>query len=335
MRAHYFGIGPFLLLTTSVALAAGMRLAEGEFAGTVLRGTRPEVDQAISKLKHRGVTRDQIAPVARMLSEGPLRGRQNAAYVFTVIPDPAFTRELERSLSDADEVVRSFGATALGKIHERGSAPALMKVLGDPSPVVRREAVKALGAIGDKAATRKVTALLEDQSTEVRVAVILALGALGDKASEKVLLPLLKDASETTRLAATRSLCALGNAEGRKLVEGMLAAKDAATRRDGIRLLEGQKAPWVREALLTVTRDKELDVAIAGAKALALSGDGRGVEWLVYSVSRVDLEASIKIETILEDLQLTPADRKTILGKKPSPGLVLPAVEAEKAPAAP
>jgi hypothetical protein len=87
----------------------------------------------------------------------------------------------------------------------------------------------------------------------------------------------------------------------------------------------------VREALLAQTRDKDVEVDIVAAKGLALSGDGRGVEWLVYSLARVDIEVSVWIEAVLEDLQLTAPDRKKILAKKPSPELVLPVLEAEKA----
>ncbi|MGC4117078.1 MAG: HEAT repeat domain-containing protein [Myxococcales bacterium] len=303
-----------------------------EFSQAVMYGSRPEVDRAISKLKHLGVTRDKLAPVARLLAEGQVKARQNCAYVFSVIPEPSFADNLEKALEDEDEVVRGYAATALGKIKSRESLKPLAKALGDVSPVVRRESAKALGNVGDKTASRRLVGLLEDPNTEVRIATILALGQLGDPATEKPLLPLLKDSSETMRLAALRALCSVGSPEGKKQVEAMLASSDPLVRKDGIRLLEGLKTPWVRAALLALTRDKEIDVAIAAAKALAMAGDGRGVEWLVYSLARVDLEESVKIEGILEDLQLTAADRKRILAKKPSPELVLPVLEAEKVP---
>lgn len=318
-------------LATPRARAAGGDWDPAEFAFVVMRGTRPEVDRAISKLKHLGATRDKLAPLSRLLAEGPLKARQNSAYVLSVVPDPFFADGLERALFDVDEVVRGYAATALGKIKDKGSAAPLAKALSDASPVVRRECAKALGNLGDKSSAKKLLGLLEDPNADVKVAAILALGQLGDKAAEKALVPLLKDSSETLRLAATRSLCALGNAEGRKPVEAMLASQEPAVRKDGIRLLEGLRPPWVRDALLAATKDKDVDVAIAAAKALAQAGDGRGVEWLVYSVARVDLEESVRIEAILEDLQLTAADRKKILAKKPSPELVLPAMEAEKA----
>ncbi|HEY3445172.1 MAG TPA: HEAT repeat domain-containing protein [Myxococcales bacterium] len=310
----------------------GADVGPTEFSSAVMYGSRPEVDRAISKLKHLGATKDKLAPLARLLAEGPLKARQNSAYIFSVIPEPGYADNLERALEDEDDVVRGYAATALGRIKDRESVKPLAKALGDVSPVVRRESAKALGNLGDKSATKKLVGLLEDPNTDVRIAAILAMGQVGDKAAEKPLLPLLKDSSETMRLAATRALCAIGSVEGRKPVEAMLASPEPTVRKDGIRLLEGIKLPWARDALLALTRDKDVDVAIAAAKGLALAGDGRGVEWLVYSLARVDLEESVKIEGILEDLQLTAADRKKILAKKPSPELVLPAVEAEKVP---
>lgn len=292
----------------------------------IASGGRPEVDRAIERIKLLGFPRRLMTEVAQLLLEGGPLQRQNAAYVFSVIPEARFADLLIRATQDEDEIVRERTCIALGRLRARGAVAALGARAADPSPVVRREAVKALGHLGDKAATPAVLAVLGDFNHETRMAAILALGALGDRRAEAKLTPLLKDPSETVRLAAAKSLAALGNAEGRKAVDALLLSKDPYERRDGIKLVEDVKAPWVREAMLGLMRDPELPVAIAAARALAGLGDGRGVEWLVHSAERVAPEPRLRIETALEELRLTSADRKRIASRPPSRGVVLPVV---------
>lgn len=315
---------PTALLTAALLAQAGN--VEGLYEA-IATGSRPQVDQAISKLKHVGATRERMFEIARMLRDSRQPVRENAAYVFSVLPDASFGQDLTAALQDQSDVVRSHCAIALGKAKVGASAPALVRLLGDVSPVVRREAVKSLGLLASKPAASKVAAALQDSSPDVRISAILALGQIGDKSVEKRLVPLLKDSSETTRLAATKSLAQLGNAEGREVVEAMLASQEPAERIDGIRLLEGVKAPWARDALLQLMKAPEVGVAIAAARGLASIGDGRGVEWLVHAAPRVDAEVTLKVERALEDLHVTAEDRKKILARKPSPELVLPHLE--------
>jgi HEAT repeat protein len=292
--------------------------------------SRPELDHAITRLKNAGAPRPAMAVLARMLIEGDSRARQNAAYVFVAIPDPFFGDPLLRAVSDENEIVRERACMAVGSMKLSKAVGALSAATSDPSPVVRREAATALGHIGARAAAPKIVALLDDSIPETRLAAILALGDLHEKSAEARLLPLLKDPSETVRLATAKSLCVLGNAEGKKSVEALLKSPEASERRDGIKLIEDVKAPWISEALLQALRDKDLGVCVAGASALAKQGDGRGVEWLVLSSARVDPEAQLKIETALEELRLSPEDRKKILARKPTAGLPLPPAEATK-----
>jgi HEAT repeat protein len=293
----------------------------------ITRGPRPEVDQAVSKIRNMGTPRDLMREVAKLLLQGPTRSRENAAYVFSLCAEPFFQEVLIKALQDESEVVRSHCAVGLGKVRSAMAVKPLVALLSDLSPVVRRDAARALGQIGDRSATQKVAALLQDANPETQVASILALGELHDKSAVKPLMPLLKGSSETVRLAVAKSLCMLGRPEGRKVVDGLLESKEPAERRDGVKLLEGVKEPWVRDVLLQAMKDKDLNVAIAAAQALSQQGDGRGVEWLVYASSRVDPEVALKIETIIEELHLSSSDRKKILAKAPSPDLALPAIE--------
>jgi HEAT repeat protein len=320
-----------LLFCSTTALAASVT-DQAKALSAIESGTRPEVDLAVSRLKNLGAPRDLLRSVAQMLGSPNPRTRENAAYVFSVVPDLAFAEPVSRATRDESEIVRQSACTALGRMKARQAVPALLPLLRDPSPVVRREAAKALGKIGDRSAAPKVAALLDESNAETRLAAILALGELKDRASEGRLVSLLKETSETVRVAAAKSLCLLGNAQGRKVLEGMLQSKDPGEQRDAIKLLEDLDLPWVREGLFGKLKAPELVVAIPAARALAGFGDGRGVEWLVHSAARVGPSWQLKIETALEDLRLTPADRKKILASKPSPGLVLPTPEQPSEP---
>ncbi|MBI5549380.1 MAG: HEAT repeat domain-containing protein [Deltaproteobacteria bacterium] len=331
MRLLLVAWGASILLLSPVAHGAEpSSVDKARIARTIATGSRAEVERSISQIKQMGAPRDLLRQVALLLQEGDPRARKNAAYVFSTGAYPSVKAQLIEALSDEDEVVREHCATALGRVRAPEAVSALGRLTSDRSPVVRREAAKALGHIGSKAAVPKIVPMLQDSSPDARIAAILALGALRDKSAEKNLLPLLQDPSETTRLAAAKSLCALDNAEGRKQVEALLGSPEPAERRDGIKLVEDVKHPWIRDAMLGLTGDNDLNVAIAAARGLALQGDARGVEWLVRSSQRVAPQSVLKIETVLEDLQLSSADRKAILARKPSPGLVLPPLEQER-----
>ncbi len=313
--------------TTAAALIVALPWASASAAGPTpsdlsalvsafAKGSRPQVDQAIERLRFYGSPREVLNRVARMATEGDLTARRNAAYALSILADPSYAPALTAALNDSDPSVRESACIALGKARARGSAGALLPLLGDLAAPVRREALRALAALGAREAVPKVLEALDDAETEPRIAAILALGRLGNARSAERLVPLLKDSSETTRLAAAESLCCLGNDKGRSFAEAMLGSKDPEARKDGAKLVAEVPKPWVKSALAALLADPDLGVRIAAARGLTAQGDGRGVEWLVLSAETADPELRVRLETVIEELGLSQADRKKILAAK-------------------
>lgn len=293
--------------------------AEGELSALVqaiAAGNRPEVEQAIERIRFRGNPRQVLLQMARMATEGELTARRNAAYAMSVLADPSYAPALIPALQDADPAVREKICTALGRMKARKSASALLPLVRDPATPVRREALRALAALKAREAMPKVLEALGDAEAEPRTAAILALGELGDARAAAKLLPLLQDSSETTRLAAAGSLCKLGHAQGRAYAERMLGSKDPGIRKDAAKLLADVQRPWVRPALASLLTDSDVGVRIAAARGLSAQGDGRGVEWLVLAAETADPELRVRLEEVIEELGLSRADRQKILAAR-------------------
>lgn len=302
------------LFVSGSAPAKGLENDEkGRILGELLSGTRRVVDRDIERIRFGGVPRDLMGRIAQLAVDGPLTGRQNAVYVLTILADKPSGPALVRALGDEDVVVRQTAAQGVGKLKLREGVPQLEKLSRDGSPVVRREALKALGLIGDRGASPAVLTALEDTESEPRLAAILALGEMHETKAIPKLTPLLGYPSESVRLAAVKSLCMLGNADGRKYVEKLLAGAEINERRDGVNLVADVKDRWVQEAFIRLLEDKDAGVRISAAKALSRQGDGRGVQWLVLTAPKVEPEERLRIESAIEEVGVTPQDRKRIL----------------------
>lgn len=309
-----------ILFAAGPALGAGASPAEkSELISAIASGSRPEVNRAIERIKYLGSPRELMQAIEQMLEAGSTGTRRNAAFALRFLAAKRQTGALVRALDDEDDLVREYACVALGALRAQEAVKPLSALTKDRSPVVRREAVAALGAIGSKAAVKPALALLEDEVLATRLAAILALGKLQDGRAAAKLTALLKDGSETTRLAAAKSLCMLGNAEGRAVADKLLRSTEPTERRDGIRLIEEVKAAWASKALLDRLEDGDRGTAIAAAVALSKQGDGRGVQWLVLKAETAEVEDRLRLETAIEGLGLSSADRKKILasGKKP------------------
>jgi HEAT repeat protein len=305
------------LLASASASAAGPTESDlNALAIALSTGNRPAVDQAIERLRFYGQPREVLSRIARAATEGNLLARRNATYVFSIVADPTYAPALVPALKDDDPAVREKACTALGKMKTRSVAGALLPLVRDPAPSVRREALRALGALGAREAVPASLEALADPEAEPRIAATLALGDLGDARAALKLVPMLKDRSETTSFAAAKSLCKLNRPEGRAFAESLLESKDAGARKDGVRLVGDVRQPWVKQRLLGLLGDPETGVAVTAARALSAQGDGRGVEWLVLRSETADPELKVRIEGALEDLGLTPADRRKILAAK-------------------
>jgi HEAT repeat protein len=304
-----------LSLANGRASAAPTQADEKAILEAMADGSRPALEQAIEELRFLGKPKDLLVEIAEQALSGDLRARQNATYLFTVLPEAVFADATVRALKDEDPLVREQACLAAGKLKAKAAVPRLLALSREPALGVRREALRALGRIGGKGSFSALAASLDGPQLEIKVTGILALGELGDGRAIPKLVPLLEDLSESIRLAVARSLSLLGSVKGRRRVEDLLASPEKGKRLDGIRLMEEVKRAWVRKALFTLLRDTELEVRIASAQALGRQGDGRGAEWLVLAAQDSNSETRLALERALETLGVTTEERKRILVK--------------------
>ncbi|MHC4537808.1 MAG: HEAT repeat domain-containing protein [Planctomycetota bacterium] len=121
--------------------------------------------------------------------------------------------ELIAQLGDENDTVRRDAAWNLGRIADsktqsfvKEAVQPLLKALVDKSPYVRTYAASALGKIGDIIALQPLINALGDSNPNVRLFAANALGLLGDSQAEQPLNNLLKDQDERVRKMAAKAL---------------------------------------------------------------------------------------------------------------------------------
>ncbi len=136
-------------------------------------------------------------PDARTRSQAVLRlaGRGGSAQTLD---------DLVRMLrGDADPLVRSRAATALGSLGDPAAVPALAAALGDEHGSVRVAAAHALGEIGGDPATRELgTVLLHGVQTRERVIAAWGLGKQGTPLARQFLDAVADDPDKQVRAAS-------------------------------------------------------------------------------------------------------------------------------------
>ena len=120
------------------------------------------------------------------------------------IRDPKAVPVLAEALGDKDEFgtsVASAAARALGRIGDRGSIPALLKVLESPDRDLRYEAARSLGSLRANEAAATLRKLLKDSGETahhrlIRCAAAEALGRLRERDALDDLSALLTDEAQ-------------------------------------------------------------------------------------------------------------------------------------------
>ncbi len=137
----------------------------------------------VSRLRRR---RD-VAGLADVLRRGNARDRRAAANALIAIPDQRTIEPLTEALKDADPLLRTNAALALGELQDgRPGADLspivdpLVAALGDPAPEVRAMAASALGRTHSEAALEPLISALGDSSTTVRMTAKAVLAGYDD-----------------------------------------------------------------------------------------------------------------------------------------------------------
>lgn len=184
-------------------------------------------------------------------------------------------------LRSPDEPVRYSAAVALGAEGLAATpeiARALRARLDDPSERVRVATARALARSIGRRAISDLARLCDDQSIDVRRAAAGELTTLGGDEAIPPLLSLLQDRDPEIRAAARQGLVELGLEGGEQI------SRAAALRRDAL-VGQAESGAWSRrleaarglaecgdeaslDALETLTRDRELEVAAEAAAGL-------------------------------------------------------------------
>jgi bilin biosynthesis protein len=85
---------------------------------------------------------------------------------------------LVSALTDAEPIIRTEAAAALGQVNYPPSVPHLILAVKDSDLDVRKAAVNSLGKIGDRAALPSLTAALEDEQAVIRTLAKLAIAQI-------------------------------------------------------------------------------------------------------------------------------------------------------------
>jgi HEAT repeat protein len=153
---------------------------------------------------------------ARGLRDGEASVRVSSGVLLLAAgPASAPAREaLEAALADADSLVRTYVAAAIGRAGApEKAAPLLMAGLRSPEMVVRAESAGLLVELapGRPAVVDALAAALKDPEAQVRTASADALGTIGPPARPalEALWRLLRDPDEGVRESALRAANAI------------------------------------------------------------------------------------------------------------------------------
>jgi HEAT repeat protein len=309
-------MSPLLLI---LPLLAGAGLTDGEMeslAAKIQQGTRAEVDQALNQITFAGAGSFMTPRLIQLMSSSSENGRANAAYALGFVGDSRAAASLSRALSDPEVSVRASAATACGRLKLADTGPALSKALSDKASGVRREAANAVGIIGYRKAVKPLLALISDPDLEIKAIALLAVGRLGSPEAIPRLREAENDTSETVHFGAMRALGMLGDRKAREEIKTQMGSPDAEKRRDAVGLIGEVRKDWSSALLVSALSDTSPEVRLAAARALGQAHDERGLRYLVLaSAAATDPEEKLRIEHVLEDLQVTPEMRAKLLAK--------------------
>jgi HEAT repeat protein len=266
------------------------------------------------------------AEVARRLEElsdrvSEAERLRNIALALVALKQSSGEATLTRMLDSRDPGTRMYAAQGLGQLRSRAVMPKLITLLNDKVPAVRREAARAVGRMHEKtAAAALLDAAKAESEPEARAAQLVAVGQVGGKKQVKALEEILAEApSERTRRAAAHALCSLGEPAGFAYAKKMLASDDELDRYDALKLFEDSSAQDAAQVLEPLLAGKDLRLAAAAARTLYEGGNASMLEWLVVRSARATLEQRLIYEQQIETIGISDRDRKAILARRRIP----------------
>jgi HEAT repeat protein len=154
------------------------------------------------------------------------------------------------------------------------------------NPVVRAQALEALQKLEGERAAAWFHEGLRDQHPGVRFAACMALGTIRHKPSEARIRIGLTDPDPNVRVAAMFALRRLGDTGFiKEFAEVILSNPDPGVRRNAVLALGRLEEPGAIGLLKKAREDKDDSVQLQALEAMALLGDKRAVQQLIYYAS--------------------------------------------------
>lgn len=215
---------------------------------------------------------------------------------------------------------------ALEKIGDPRAVPTLTEKLNVKDSKIRNAAAKALGQLGSADSVAEISSTLQHKDPEQRLASVKVLSEIGDKSTIKMLFPLLCDKKERVRFAVCQALDNLGwepdkgemgawywmtksdltktAAIGEPAVEPLLVMlKDKSNREEVCYTLGEIGGKRAIEGLVKVLQDKDVDIRLAAAEALAKNHDLRAVRSLSSLAKSKNINLKISAIYSLGDIK--------------------------------
>jgi len=271
------------------AIALGVEHAGDEVLGW-LQEREPRLRTAACEVIQAAPTRDSVAALGRVLSDGTPEVREAAA---RAMGESAFVEAVSPLLGRTDDPalnVRVAVVRALGRLGDPRAAVPVVSKLQDAEYEVRVEAARALGMLRDRKTVSSLELALTDKDAPVQLAALEALGRIGAASSVASIAALLthggadggaadgKLRNEAVREAAVAAIARIQSPDAVRLLVRELETEGPVPYADDAvapvrRALVGA-GPAVRSALLA-TVEGSSSVRQASAAALALASWAR------------------------------------------------------------
>jgi HEAT repeat protein len=263
------------------AIALGVEHAGDEVLGW-LQEREPRLRTAACEVIQSAPTRDSVAALGRVLSDGRPEVREAAA---RAMGESAFVEAVSPLLGRTDDpalTVRVAVVRALGRLGDPRAAVPVVSKLQDAESEVRVEAARALGMLRDRKTVSSLELALTDKDAPVQLAALEALGRIGAASSVASIAALLthggaadgKLRNDAVREAAVAAIARIQSPDAVRLLVRELETEGPVPYADDAvapvrRALVGA-GPAVRSALLA-TVEGSSSVRQASAAALALA----------------------------------------------------------------
>ena len=229
----------------------------------------------------------------------PHEVRAAAADALGGIGDRRALDPLMRALLDGmDGRITSSAGTALLRMRDERSVPALVKAFAHVDDEVNRTAAAVLVSMGGPRVREELLRALESPGPGVRVLAAIALGLMGEAQGAEFLVAAVLDPGTYIEVYALRD--ALAEIQDLRAVEplgALLRDDDANVRSRAATALGGLKGPRTVELLVVALRDEDVWVRSAAAAALGEIRDARAVEPLAAALGNT-IEAEKALERI-------------------------------------